>query len=363
MSPELEAQYAEASRPFVDGAITEEAIRLKPWRVFLEINSVCNLRCPTCTKGNQPAVNGLKYDHQSGIMDESLMERILDKIASENPKALVFLYGNSEGWLHPRLPECITAVKRRGLSPQLSSNLNFVQRVSETLEAGPDLIIVSLSGWTQEVYEKGHAGGRIEKVKENMRILAEANNARPADRRIDIRVNFHLYLDNGHEVEPMKEYSTNLGLGFFTSWARAISMESTIQYERHLDPDATPFEVQEGQPDWNKILPPVSQTYIDTMKRLRIPPTEAREMYKHIPISELCPVGAGSLFTFIRHDGKTQMCACTADRRITLGDYLDTSADELRESRVGHAICKQCLKYRNNLYYNLVDRAKWETPA
>jgi hypothetical protein len=86
-------------------------------------------------------------------------------------------------------------------------------------------------------------------------------------------------------------------------------------------------------------------------------------MYKHIPISELCPVGAGSLFTFIRHDGKTQMCACTADRRITLGDYLDTSADELRESRVGHAICKQCLKYRNNLYYNLVDREKWETPA
>lgn len=360
MTPELQRAYDYASIPFIDGAITVESTRLKSWRVFLEINSVCNLRCPTCTKGNQPAVDGLKYDHQTGIMDEGMMERILDKIAFENPKTLVYLYGNSEGFIHPRLPECIASVKRRGLSPQISSNLNYIQRVPETLEAGPDLIIISLSGWTQEVYEKGHAGGNIEKVKANMRVLAEANNQLPENKRVSILVNFHVYLDNGHEIAPMKEYATNLGLGFFTSLARAISMESTIQYERFLDPDATPFDIQEGRPDWNKILPPVSQTYIDTMKRLKIPPTEAREMYKGIPLSKVCPVGAGMLFTFIRHDGLVQMCACTADRRITLGNYLDLTPDQMIEKRTGHSICGQCLKYRNNLYYNLVDRKKWE---
>lgn len=363
MTPEMQKAYEDASVPFIGGAITEEHTRTRNWRVFLEINSVCNLRCPTCTKGNQAPVAGLKYDHQTGIMDEALMEKILDKIASENPKALVFLYGNSEGFIHPRLPECIASVKRRGLSPQLSSNLNFLQRVSETLDAAPDLIIISLSGWTQEVYEKGHTGGKIEKVKENMRILAETNNARPLEKRIDIRVNYHLYLDNEDEVAPMKEYATNLGLGFFTSWARAISMESTIQYERSLDPDATPFEIQQGQPDWNKVFPPVSQTYIDTMKRLKIPPTEAREMYRHHAVREVCPVGAGMLFTFIRHDGLLQMCACTADRRITLGNYLDLTPDQMIEKRTGHSVCKQCLKYRNNLYYNLADFEKWRTPA
>lgn len=359
----MQRAFDEASLPFIGGAISAESVRLKSWRYFLEVNSVCNLRCPTCTKGNQAAIEGLKYDHQTGIMDESLMERILDKIQSENPKALVYLYGNSEGFIHPRLPECITSVKRRGLSPQLSSNLNYIQRVAETLEAGPDLIIISLSGWTQEVYEKGHVGGNIEKVKANMRTLAEANNQLPENKRVSIQVNFHVYLDNQHEITPMKEYSANLGLGFFTSFARAISMENTIQYERHLDPDATPFEIQEGQPDWNLLIPPVSQTYIDTMQRLKIPPTEAREMYKHHPIREVCPVGAGSLFTFIRHDGKLQMCACTADRRITLGNYLDLTPDQMIEKREGHSICKQCLKYRNNLYYNLVDREKWESPA
>lgn len=362
LPPDLQAEYDAAAVPFIGGAISLAETKMKSWRYFLEICSACNLRCPTCTKGNQAAVDGLKYDHQTGIMDMDLMERILDKMARENPQALVYCYGNSEIWLHPRLPECVAAVKKRGLSPQLSSNLNYVQRVEETLEAGPDLIIISLSGWTQEVYEKGHAGGRIDKVKANMRILAEANNARPLEKRVKILVNFHVYLDNGHEIEPMREYATNLGLGFFTSWARAISMESTIQYERHLDPEATPFEVQEGRPDWNKVLPPVSQTYIEAMKRLRIPPTEARAMYAHHPMNRVCPVGAGSMFTFVRHDGKTSMCACVADRRITVGDYLNTTPDEMIEQRTDHAICKQCLKYRNNMYYHLVDREKWESP-
>lgn len=298
------------------------------------------------------------YDHETGIMDSELMERILDKIASENPKALVFTYGNSECFIHPRLPECITAIKQRGLSPQLSTNLNYVQRVQETLAAQPDFIIISLSGFTQDIYVRGHAGGNIDKVKANMKVIGTANQLiKP---RIKIAVNYHIYRDNEHEIEPMRKYAEDCGIEFFTSLARAISMESTIQYERYMDPDATPFEVQEGMPDWNHMFPPVSKTYIDTMNRVKIPPTNAREMYKHHPIREVCPVGAGSLFTFIRHDGKVQMCACTADRRITLGNYLDMTPEQMIEKRTGHSICKQCLKYRNNLYYHLVDREKWE---
>jgi hypothetical protein len=157
----------------------------------------------------------------------------------------------------------------------------------------------------------------------------------------------------------MSEYAKNLGIGFFTSIARAISMENSIQYCRSKDADATPFEVQTGRPDWNEALPPVGKTYSDTMDHLRIPPTQAREMYKDYPVSNLCPVGAGSIFTFIRHDGKTQLCACTADRRITLTDYLETTPQKLMLERSDHAICKQCIKYRLNLYFMIADRDKW----
>ncbi len=352
MTPELEAAYSEAAIPYIEseGAINAGHCKLKSWRYFLEINSACNLRCPSCTKGNTEG-----YDHKTGFMDSDLMERILDKIQSENPDAIVFLYGNSEPFLHPKLPECIAAVKRRGLHPEFSTNLNYLQRVDETLAAQPDMIIISLSGMTQEVYEKGHAGGKIEKVLTNMATIAEANSR--TNPKVNISVNYHVYNDNGHELQPMKEYAEGLGLNFFTSFARAISMENAIQFLRHSDPEATPFDVQEGRPDYNQMLPQVGQKYIDTMKRLKIPPTDAREMYQRYPIHKVCPVG--DMFTFIRHDGKTSMCACVADRRLTLGDFLDTTQDQLSEQRRGHAICQQCLKYRMNLYFHIVDRQKW----
>lgn len=363
LSPEFLKEFQEATRPFTEGggAIGEHEASLRGWRYFLEVNSVCNLRCPTCTKGNQAAVDGVQYEHETGIMEEGLMERILDKIQSENPNAIIFLYGNSEPMIHPRLPECVASIKRRGLNAQISTNCNLVRRVDDLLAAKPDMIIISLSGFTQDVYVRGHAGGDVEKVKANMRILAETNNL--LNPKVNIAVNYHVYDYNEHEIAPMKEYCKNLGLGFFTSFARAISMENTIQYCRSQDPEPTPFVKQEGRPDWNTAFPPVSSTFANTMATLLMPPTKAREMYKDIPVSRLCPVGAGMLFTFIRHDGLTQMCACTADRRITLGNYLDLTPDQMIEKRTDHAVCQQCIKYRLNLYYMIADRDKWVSPT
>lgn len=358
MTPELKELYRLAAKPYYDGggAITADQCALKSWRYFLEINSACNLHCPSCTKGNKEG-----YEHQNGLMDMDTMIKVLDKIKSENPNAIVFTYGNSEPFLHPKLPECIIAIRERGLNAELSTNLNYIQRVPELLDARPGLIIISLSGFTQEVYVKGHAGGNIEKVKSNLRTIAAINNSRPEIDRINILVNYHVYNDNQHEIALMKEFAKNVGVGFFTSYARAISMENAIQYCRSKDPDVTPYELQESRPDWNAILPPISQNYVGTMDRLKIPPDKAREMYKHYPTYPVCPVG--DMFTFIRHDGKTSLCACVADRRIVLGDYLKTTQDELSESRRGHAICKQCTKYRMNLYFHIVDRKQWESPT
>lgn len=357
LTPELQAEYDLACRTFYEngGAITEEVTKLKPWRVFLEINSLCSLRCPSCTKGSKD------YEHKTGVMDWSLMERILDKIKSENPNAVIFLYGNSEGFLHPKLPECVAAVRSRGLHPEISTNLNYVRRVDELLAAKPDLIIISLSGFTQEVYVKGHVGGDIEKVKANMRIIAEANNRIPLENRVNIQTNFHVYKGNEHEIPLMKEYCKNLGIGFFTSFARAISMENSLQYCRSVDPDAPAYEVQEGRPDWNHLFPPISETYKSVVSRMHIPPTKAREMYADKPSCNACPIGG--MFIYIHYDGLMSLCACVADRRINLGQYLDHTQDEFITKRTGHAICKMCNHYRMREYFHIVDREKWVSPT
>ena len=136
-------------------------------------------------------------------------------------------------------------------------------------------------------------------------------------------------------------------------------MENTLQYLREKDGNP-PYAIEKGRPDWNHALPPASEQWRKTMGRLKIPPDKAREMYAHWPIVPSCPVGAGGMFTFIRHDGKTSMCACVADRRITVGDYLDTTPEQMIEQRQGHAICQQCIRYRTNLYFHIVDRENWD---
>lgn len=354
---ELNAEYGRAIIPYTQGggAIKAEYCGLKSWRYFLEINSACNLRCPSCAKGNTEG-----YEHKTGFMDMELMEKILDKIQSENPTALVLPYGNSEPFLHVKLPECVTAIKRRGLDCEVSSNLNHLNRVDDFIAAGPDMLMVSVSGFTQDVYQRGHAGGDIEKVKANMKIIAEANTK--AAKPIEVKVNYHVYTDNeGDELESMRQFAVALGFGFFTSLARAISMENAIQYLRHIEEVETgkpvPFAVRENEPDYNHLLPPVSEKYIDLMARLKIPPTEAVEMYEAYPVCKVCPVG--DMFTFIRHDGKASLCACVADRRLVLGDYLDIDQETLSKMRRGHPLCQQCLKYRMNLYFHIVDRDKW----
>lgn len=354
MTPELQALYQESAKPLIEhgGAITAREASMRSWRYFLEVNSACNLACPTCTKGNMEG-----YDHQNAIMDEELMQKCIDKIRAENQEAIVFLYGNSEPFLHPRLAHCIRSVKARGLNCQLSTNLNLLRNLDEVIAARPNFVIISLSGFTQDVYVKGHAGGNIEKVKANMATLGDA--LYKAGNPFPVSVNYHVYKDNEHEVELMREYARIHNIGFFTSYARAISMENSIQYCRSKDSSSTQFEVQSGRPDWNHALPPVSDAYVATMDRLLIPPTKAVEMYERFPLVPACSVGAGSIFTFIRHDGKTQLCACTADRRITLGDYLETTPEQMIEQRTGHAICKQCIRYRLNLYFMIADREKW----
>jgi hypothetical protein len=301
-----------------------------------------------------------EWDHKTGLMDMDLMERILDKMQSENPNAIVFTYGNSEPFLHPKLAECITAIKRRGLHPEMSTNLNYINRVEDVLEAHPDLIIISLSGWTQDVYVKGHAGGNIEKVKANMMTLAHANNARPLANRVNIQVNYHVYTDNEHEIPLMKEYATNLGIGFFTSFARAISMENAVNYCRSKDPNSTPYETREGEFNLN-LLPQPSPQYLNAISRMHIPPEKAVEMYKDKPFHRVCPIG--QMFQFIRHDGQISLCACVADRRINMGNYLDQTQDKLQEDRIGHPMCKQCLKSRMSYYFHIVDRDKWISPT
>src|SRR4051812_47179122 len=154
----------------------------------IDVFSYCNLRCPTCIVGNG---FGDIHEWPKGLMSTDLLGRILDKAKSECRIASVGLYNWTEALLHPNLPALVREVKTRDLQCWLSSNLNILRNEEALFAENPDFFRVSVSGFTQPVYEVGHRAGNIEKVKHNMAVLAEAKAKTGATTAI--QVYYHRY--------------------------------------------------------------------------------------------------------------------------------------------------------------------------
>lgn len=360
MTPEeLKAEYALAARPYTEapGPTPPDKLHVKSWRYVFEISSACNLKCMLCHAGNREG-----YEYKGGVMDMGLMEKCLDKMYSENPNATVCCYVNSEPFLHPRIAECIAAIKRRGFRCEFASNLNYMQQLDQVLAAKPDLLTVSVSGFTQPVYERSHRGGNIETVKRNIKELVEANIR--GNHKIHLGVSYHMYEYNlGEELDQMKKFTEDLGMQFLLSWGRVITIENTVQALRHLEQLKTgrdvPYSIGKDGLDLNKILPKANEEFLKNMQHLRFHPEKAMKLYERWPVSKVCIIA--DAFTEIRHDGRVQLCAWTDDMRLTIGNYLEMTQEQISEARRGHPLCEECLRYRLPLYFHIVDCTKWDS--
>lgn len=350
----MSAKYPENWRPYYEsfGPMKPDDPTICRW-FHLELDSHCNLRCALCFPGNMDG-----YVNTHGRMALDLVERIYDKIRTENPQAVIRPYGNSEPFLYPWLPEAIAGANRRGFQFQLSSNLNYVQRLEETMAAKPDYLLIGISGWTQATYSRSHQGGDIEKVKANMIKVADLRSKYP----IRVLVSYHIYTDNrGEEMEQAKAFVTNCGFDWAPSPGRAISIENTLAYLRWQE------KLQTGQVpplgkcakgfDWDEILQPPTQNYIEQIPRLVFSPEWAKAFYSKWPVPDECPIK--DIGCYIRWDGKVTLCAIQSDRRLDIGNYLEMTQQQMSDARKGHPLCRECLRYRYNLYGNLVDYDKW----
>src|SRR5262249_16713522 len=117
-------------------------------------------------------------------------------------------------------------VKSRDLRCSISSNLQVLRNPEQLLASGLDLMRVSLSGFTQRIYELGHRGGDIEVVKHNMRRLAAAKASTGAGTTIEVL--YHRYRDNAAEITPMASFSNWLGFEFRTILAYVTVVEKVL---------------------------------------------------------------------------------------------------------------------------------------
>jgi MoaA/NifB/PqqE/SkfB family radical SAM enzyme len=301
-------------------------IRRGKWTLYVDIVGGCNLRCPSCPVGNS---SDKTTPH--GVMAPELLDRICAKAAREFHKPTVYLFNWAEPFLHPRLDEMIRAVHRHGLEVDLSSNLNISRNFEKVLAAGPRGLRVSMSGFEQENYGKTHKRGDIERVKANMAELADIK-ARLRS-RTKLSVLFHRYLGNHEDEAKMRAYAEGLGFEFSPVWAYFMPAEKFIA-------------LGQGGIGSNRL----TQDDRDVIARFALDPVEAIEIartHKDKP----CRLLERSLV--LTHTGDVMLCCATYDtKQFSIGNYLDTSGEDIQQKREAHAYCGECAEQGGHVYFN-----------
>ena len=175
----------------------------------IDIVGTCNLRCPSCPVGNSaPGARSSK------IMSLAVFKQVLDKIDQEKPMAMpqIWLFNWGEPLLHPELPALIHEVKKRGYSCHLSSNLNTKKGLREMIQAQPDELKISLSGFSDETYSLTHARGELELVKENLNKLRQYIDE--FDAKTSVWVSHHLYKNNAHQADTVQAMASKLNFSY-----------------------------------------------------------------------------------------------------------------------------------------------------
>jgi hypothetical protein len=289
--------------------------------LVMDVAGACNLRCPSCPVGNIGKIN------PTGLVDKDLFRKIIEKAAREYDIFRVSLYNWGEPSLHPELPELVSIVRSHGLDCFISSNLNMVRRLDDLFRAEPTCFRISLSGFSQKIYGQSHARGNIERVKENMRLVAESRR-RVGNKTTDVQVHFHKYRHNLGELAQMKEYATSLGFYWTEVWAYYMPIEKVLA-------------LAEGQ------LPEGERAYVEDTFALPI----AEALEAALPYRDhKCRLYEEQIVLDLQ--GQINLCCGVYDYKSSggLGSFLEMTPKELMKAKENHPTCEKCTRNAIHVY-------------
>ena len=201
----------------------EALLPLKMTDVFIDIVGSCNLRCVMCPQGRSHAG---ERQAPRGRMAPELFDRILSRLADQGfVGPYVNLYNWGDPLLHPELGRFLEICHRRGLKAIISTNLSYPERFLQPLKELPlEVLIVSISGFSQEIYARNHVGGKIDWVRRNLLDLKGQDNIKT------ILVKYLVFTYNGAEIEYVKAFCRENGFSFGAYYGTFLSTESFFQY-------------------------------------------------------------------------------------------------------------------------------------
>ena len=182
----------------------------RPFEWEIDTTNICQLQCPLCHTG-LGTVN-----RDKGLMHFDTYARIVDQI--EHSCVWLSLYSWGEPFLNPQIDRFITHAHEKRIATIVSSNLNkpLTPEMAERLvRSGLDVLIISMDGISQDVYQVYRINGHLERVLDNIRLLvqkrAELGSGTPV-----LEWQFIVMRQNEHQVEEARRMAQDLGVDAFT---------------------------------------------------------------------------------------------------------------------------------------------------
>ena len=170
-------------------------------KVYIEQTNRCNLECRTCIRN--------VWDEPLGQMSSATFARIVDGLRNVSPPPTVFFGGFGEPLVHPDIVEMVAQAKALGSRVELITNGTLLTKnlSKQLIEAGLDMLWVSLDGATPESYADVRLGAALPEVLSN---LAGFQEARVGTRFYEYFVDYHLKPQIGIVFVAMKRNIADL---------------------------------------------------------------------------------------------------------------------------------------------------------
>ena len=200
-------------------------------KVYIEPTSRCNLTCRTCIRNN--------WEEQQGDMSEGTFQRVIAGLQALPSPPKVTFGGFGEPLAHPQIIPMIGQAKSVASPVELITNglLLTPQLSRQLIEAGLDVLWVSLDGVTPESYSDVRLGAALPQVLENIAAFqAEKHVIRRGD--VEIGIAFVAMRRNIADLPELLGRSTRLGASRYmvtNVLPYTEEMTSEMLYRRSMD--------------------------------------------------------------------------------------------------------------------------------
>lgn len=295
-------------------------------KIYLEPTDLCNIKCVTCVRNS--------WNEPMGRMTGTTFERVLEGIAGlGNPPAIMFA-GFGEPTFHADIVEMVRRTKELGCFVEITTNGTTLteRRGRELIDAGLDVLWVSIDGATPQSFADVRLGAELPKVLSNLERFTTMRKGGHFPKP-ELGIAFVAMRRNIHELSQVIGIGKRLGATHF-------SVTNLVPYTREM----------QNQVLYGRSLSDITYMASDWLPKLSLPKMDVKGEGREGLLAALqsgCTVnfagnrlsGANDTCTFVESgalaigwDGSVSPCPPLLHNQIT---YLKNRQRHLRRHSFG----------------------------